>query len=94
MRYPITASAFCEKMAVFMESPLLQLIIAMKLYSYNLTHIAFGAFVTVYSILNFLLPWQRGDISKNAKNHYFALLFTIKTDFKVPQLLNGLKLSQ
>jgi long-subunit fatty acid transport protein len=41
--------------------------------------------------LNFLLPWQRGDISKLPKNHYFALIFFIKIDFKVLQILNGLR---
>jgi hypothetical protein len=31
---------------------------------------------------------------KIAKKHYFALTFTIKIDFKVLQLLNGLRESQ
>jgi hypothetical protein len=48
--------------------------------------------VTAYSIVNFLLPWQRGGRHKIAKNHYFALIFfLIKTDFKVLQLLNELR---
>jgi hypothetical protein len=33
--------------------------------------------------LKFLVTWQRGDISKLPKNHYFALIFSIKIDFKV-----------
>jgi hypothetical protein len=49
------------------------------------------ALATKCSGLNFLLPWQRGDISKLPKNHFFALLFSIKIDFKVLQLLNGLR---
>jgi hypothetical protein len=36
------------------------------------------ATVTACSILYFLLPWQRGDVSKFAKNLYFALLFRSK----------------
>jgi hypothetical protein len=33
-----------------------------------------------------------GEPLKIAKNHYFALcFFSIKTDFKVPQLLNELR---
>jgi hypothetical protein len=32
----------------------------------------------------------RGHL-KIAKNHYFALIFSIKIDFKVLQLLNGLR---
>jgi hypothetical protein len=35
------------------------------------------ASVTACSNLNFLLPWQRGDVS-NCKNHYFALFFPSK----------------
>jgi hypothetical protein len=35
----------------------------------------------------------RGHL-KIAKNHYFALIFSIKIDFKVLQLLNGLRESQ
>jgi hypothetical protein len=50
------------------------------------------AFVTTCSDLNFLLPWQRGrGHLKIAQNHYFALAFSIKIDFKVLQLLNGLR---
>jgi hypothetical protein len=49
------------------------------------------AFVSTCSVLNFLLPWQRGGHLKMAKNHYFALYFSIKIDSKVLQLLNGLK---
>jgi hypothetical protein len=40
------------------------------------------AFVTACSIVNFLLPWQWGVRLKIAKNHYFALFFSIKTDSK------------
>jgi hypothetical protein len=50
-----------------------------------------AAFVTTCPGLYFLLPWQRGDISKIAKNDYFVLIFSIKIDFKVLQLLNGLR---
>jgi hypothetical protein len=32
----------------------------------------------------------RGHL-KIAKNHYFAMIFSIKIDFKVLQLLNGLR---
>jgi hypothetical protein len=35
----------------------------------------------------------RGHL-KIAKNYYFALIFSIKIDFKVLQLLNGLRQSQ
>jgi hypothetical protein len=49
------------------------------------------ASVTPCSVLNFLLPWQRGDISKLPKNHYFASIFSIKIYFKVLQLLKGLR---
>jgi hypothetical protein len=35
----------------------------------------------------------RGHL-KIAKNHCFALIFSIKIDFKVLQLLNGLRYSQ
>jgi hypothetical protein len=35
----------------------------------------------------------RGHL-KIAKNYYFALIFSIKIDFKVQQLLNGLRYSQ
>jgi hypothetical protein len=49
------------------------------------------AIVTTCSVLNFLLPWQRGDISNLPKNHYFALIFSIKIDFKVLQIINGLR---
>jgi hypothetical protein len=42
--------------------------------------------------VTFLLPWQMGERLKMAKNHYFALFFfSIKTDFKVLQLLNQLR---
>jgi hypothetical protein len=44
------------------------------------------AFVTSYSILHFLLPWQWGDISKLPK-----ITISIKNDFKVLQLLIGLR---
>jgi hypothetical protein len=47
------------------------------------------ALATTCSGLNFLLPWQQGDISKLPKKQYFALIFSIKIDFKVLQLLNG-----
>jgi hypothetical protein len=33
------------------------------------------ASVTACSMVNFLLPWQRGGRLKIAKNHYFALFF-------------------
>jgi hypothetical protein len=36
---------------------------------------------------------MRGHL-KIAKNHYFALIFSIKIDFKVLQLPTGLRLSQ
>jgi hypothetical protein len=39
------------------------------------------AFVTKCSVLNFLLPWQRGGHLKIAKNHYFALIFPSKLIF-------------
>jgi hypothetical protein len=49
------------------------------------------ASVTACSILNFLLPWQWGGPLKISKNHNFALFLSIKTDFKVLQILNGLR---
>jgi hypothetical protein len=50
------------------------------------------AFVTTCSVLNFLLPVMamRGHL-KIAKNHYFALIFSIKIYFKVLQHLKGLR---
>jgi hypothetical protein len=52
-------------------------------------------FVPMCSVLNFLLPLQRGGISKLPKKHFFALIFTIKIDFKIDfkvlQLHNGLR---
>jgi hypothetical protein len=47
--------------------------------------------VTACPIVNVLLPWQRGGRLKIAKNHYFALFFTINTEFKVLKLLNDLR---
>jgi hypothetical protein len=49
------------------------------------------ASVTACSILNFLLPRQRGDVSKLPKITILHRFFSIKTDFKVLQLLNGLR---
>jgi hypothetical protein len=49
------------------------------------------ALATTCSGLHFLLPWQRGDISTLPKITIFALIFSIKIDFKVLQLLNGLR---
>jgi hypothetical protein len=49
------------------------------------------AFATTCSGLNFVLPWQRGEISKLPKKIYFALILSIKIDFKVLKLLNGLR---
>jgi hypothetical protein len=49
------------------------------------------ACVTACSIVNFLLPWQRGDISKLPKITILHCFFSIKTDFKVLQLLNELR---
>jgi hypothetical protein len=43
------------------------------------------ASVTACLILNFLLPWQWGDVSKLTKITIFALFFSIKTNFKVLQ---------
>jgi hypothetical protein len=45
--------------------------------------------VTACSIVNFLLPWQRGT-SQNCQKSLFWIVFFffIKTDFKVLQLLN------
>jgi hypothetical protein len=48
------------------------------------------ASVTACSIFNFLLQWQLGDVSKLQKL-LFCIVFSIKTDFKVLQLLNGLR---
>jgi hypothetical protein len=46
---------------------------------------------TIASVIVYcLLPWQWGGL-KIAKNHYFALFFSIKTDFKVLQLLKELR---
>jgi hypothetical protein len=39
----------------------------------------------------FPVTMAMGGRLKIAKNHYFALFFTIKTDFKVLQLLNELR---
>jgi hypothetical protein len=39
----------------------------------------------------FLVTMAMGGRRKNAKNHYFALFFSIKTDLKVLQLLNELR---
>jgi hypothetical protein len=44
------------------------------------------AFVKAFSCYH-----GNGGLLKIAKNHYFALIFFIKTDFKVLQLLNGLR---
>jgi hypothetical protein len=49
------------------------------------------AFVTTCSGLNFLLLWQRGDISKLKKKLFCVDFFSIKIDFKLLQLLNGLR---
>jgi hypothetical protein len=49
------------------------------------------ASVTACSIVNILLPWQRGDVSKLQKNTILHCFFSIKTDFKVLQLLNELR---
>jgi hypothetical protein len=46
------------------------------------------ASMTACSILNFPLPWQRG-MSQNCQKSLFCIVFSIKTDFKVQQLLNG-----
>jgi hypothetical protein len=45
------------------------------------------------SMLNLKFPvtMATGGRLKNVKNHYFALLFSIKIDFKVLQLLSGLR---
>jgi hypothetical protein len=48
------------------------------------------ASVTASSILNFLFPWQQGT-SQNCQKTLFCIVFFIKTDFKVLQLLNGLR---
>jgi hypothetical protein len=56
--------------------------------------------VTLYSILNFLLPRQRGDISKLQKFTILRWFFSIKTDcciycfllLQLLQLLNGWRL--
>jgi hypothetical protein len=42
-----------------------------------------SAVVTTCSVLNFLIPRQRVDISKLPKNHYFELVFSIKIDFNI-----------
>jgi hypothetical protein len=40
----------------------------------------------------FPVTMATGERLKIVKNHYFALfLFSIKTDFKVPQILNELR---
>jgi hypothetical protein len=49
------------------------------------------ALETTCSGLNFLLPWQRGDISKLPNINYFAFIFFIKIDFKVLQRLNRVR---
>jgi hypothetical protein len=49
------------------------------------------ASVTACSIVNFLLPWQWGDFSKLPKITILHCFFSIKTDFKVLQLLNELR---
>jgi hypothetical protein len=41
--------------------------------------------------LKFPTTMATGGRLKIAKNHYFALLFSIKIDLKVLQLLNGLR---
>jgi hypothetical protein len=49
------------------------------------------ASVTACSIVNFLLPWKRGDVSKLPIITILHCIFSIKTDFKVLQLLNELR---
>jgi hypothetical protein len=44
--------------------------------------------------LKFLVTMATRGNLKIAKNHYFALIFSIKIDFKVLQLLNELRKSQ
>jgi hypothetical protein len=41
--------------------------------------------------LKFPVTMATGGHLKIVKNHYFALIFSIKIDFKVLQLLNGLR---
>jgi hypothetical protein len=49
------------------------------------------ASTTACSIVNFLLPWQRGDVPKLRKITILHCFVPIKTDFKVLQLLNELR---
>jgi hypothetical protein len=48
------------------------------------------ALATTCSIVNFQLPWQQGT-SQNCEKSLFCIVFSIKTDFKVLQLLNVLR---
>jgi hypothetical protein len=78
-------------MAVFIEKPpetMKNASILMKLGT-NVDYTT--ASVTACSIVNFLLPWQRGDVSKLPKNTILHCFFPIKTDFKVLQHLNELR---
>jgi hypothetical protein len=49
------------------------------------------AFVTTCSVLKFPVTMATKGHLKIAKNQYFALIFSIKIDFKVLQLLNELR---
>jgi hypothetical protein len=49
---------------------------------------------TACSILNFLLPWHGGDVSKLPNLTILHCFISIKTDFKVLQLLNELRQSK
>jgi hypothetical protein len=40
------------------------------------------ASVTASSIINFLLAWQRGEVSKSRKINILHCFFSIKTDFQ------------
>jgi uncharacterized membrane protein YwaF len=85
-------------MAVFIEKPpvtssncyetMKNASILMKLGT-NVDYII--ASVTACSMVNFLLPWQWGDVSKLPKITILHCFFSIKTDFKALQLLNELR---
>jgi hypothetical protein len=90
---------YCEKLPFSLKSLLLQVQTAKKLLRKNASIlIKLGtnvdraiASVTACSIVNFLLPWQLGDVSKFQKITLLYCFFSIKTDLKVLQLLNELR---
>jgi hypothetical protein len=89
--YPFPPWAYCEKWPFSLKSLLLQVQTAMKLWKILIklgTNVDWTiAFVTTCSVLNFLLPWQRGDISKLPK-------ITICLDFFHQNLFQSAATSQ